>query len=353
MKEFVIDLGNGFVKAKSEKRTIVAPSSIAFYEDLGEGTLDDFSVERSYNVFESTIHDEVHYVWGTGIKDAVNHNKLLPTYTHNNRYSNKRFKCLFQFVLAELASDFEEKSLDVLLVTSLPSNEIGSEDEKKLREFLKRTHSVKRNDKNYTINVEIVKVNEQPLGTLLNIHMNETYQIHKDLQTKTIVVVDFGSGTTIVDTYKNMKRLPDSSITILEGQNDIYKEIANKIKKKYSVKDLSYTYVEDGFRDGSYTAKISERAIYPFENIAQLVIDRFCASIITRIDTTLTNRDAVDVFTLTGGGVNNVGDTFREELNEDVIQMPDGDTQTASLEGNWKFAKALSERLKKAKVGQE
>lgn len=133
MKTFAFDVGNGFVKAKNEEKTIVAPSLIARESTLGESSIGDQlkATEEDYHVYHSQIDDESTYVWGTDIKDVVEPRKLLSTYTHTNRYDHKRFKLLVEFILAELASSFEEQDLDdVIVVTGLPSSEIKTEADK-------------------------------------------------------------------------------------------------------------------------------------------------------------------------------------------------------------------------------
>lgn len=58
------------------------------------------------------------------------------------------------------------------------------------------------------------------------------------------------------------------------------------------------------------------------------------------IDHTLTNRDSVDVFILTGGGVNVVGDQFKDKLNEENIILSLY-SQLSNLQGFFKFANSL------------
>lgn len=161
-----------------------------------------------YHEFNSNLDDDEVYIWGVGIKQAVDPDSLIPTYTHNNRYNQKRFKLLCSFILAELASDYEEHELnDVTVVTGVPSQEVGTKEAEEFKRFLQQKHLVTRNGVQRMINVTDVRITEQPLGTLLNEYMNDSGQIHKELMTSTVTVIDFGAGTTIMDTFKNLKRL--------------------------------------------------------------------------------------------------------------------------------------------------
>ena len=341
---FAFDVGNGYVKAKSDKKGVLAPSSIAKETDLGDSSIVDLLADESYeyNTFVSQLDDGTKYIWGKDVSKAVDPNDLIDTYTHNNRYTTKRFKLLVLFILAELASDYSEDELqNVVVVTGLPSQEVGTDESETLKSFLKQKHVVTRNGSQKMINVTDVRIVEQPTGTLLNMFMNDEGEMHKDLLTKTMTVIDFGAGTTIMDTFKSLKRLPDKSETFYEGINDVHRKIRNKLERSHNIKGLNTSFIDDGFRRGDFIADISERKKYSFEDIAKEVIIDFTDNTLSDIDTTLTNRDSVDVFILTGGGVNIVGKEFREKFNEENVVLVKS-SQTANLEGFFKLAKTLS-----------
>ena len=279
---------------------------------------------------------------GKDIAQAVDPKDLIDTYTHNDRYNQKRFKLLCLFILSELASDYSEEELkEVLIVTGLPSQEIDSEEAKNFKSFLEQKHVVTRNDEQKLINITDVRMVEQPTGTLLNIYMNDEGQVHKDLLTQTITVVDFGAGTTILDTFKNMKRIPTKSKTYYEGINDLHREISTRLESKHGIKNLSPSLVDQGFRRNDLTAIISERRKFPFDEIAKEVIIEFIDNTLSNIDTTLTNRDTIDSFIITGGGVNIVGETFKENFNEESVVLVE-DSQKSNLAGFFKLATNLT-----------
>lgn len=340
---FAFDLGNGYVKATNGKRTIIAPSKIARKSAVGTSSLLSFTDHKDddYETFESQLDDGHEYIWGEGIANAVEHNSLIPTYTHNDRYNQKRFKLLCQFILAELASDFTEDELtDVVLVTALPSSEIGTVDEQNYKNFLQQNHLIKRNDVQHIIKVNDVRIVEQPTGTLLNLYMNDEGKINEDLLNSTITVIDFGAGTTIMDTFKNFKRLQEKSETFYEGMNDLHRSIAKELESKHDIKGLDPAYVDEGFTRGDLIAEISDRKKYAFEDIAKNVIMDFIDKLLSDIDRTLTNRDSVDQFIITGGGVNIVKDYFFEVFGESNVKVA-LDSQLANLDGYYKFAKQL------------
>lgn len=336
------DIGNGFVKAVSnnEEKVFIAPSSFAKKSALGESSISDLFDKGTdqYNVFESSLDDGTEYIWGEKLREAISPNKLIHTYTHENRYNNKRFKLLCQFVLAELASQYEEDTLDVVLVTGMPSAEIKTDLDAKLKEFLKKKHLVKRNGVEKVINVVDVRLLEQPLGTLLNKYLLDG-KMHKNLTDNTITVIDFGSGTTIIDTYKGMKRIDDQSRTIYQGMNDIYKAVQRKLSAKYNLKTLDQLQIEEGFRNG-YVLKISERSQYPFEQEAKEAIVDTIDQIVSEIDRIVAVRENIDEFVVTGGGANAVGEYFKDVFGEESLDVVK-DSQTANVHGYDKFCSLL------------
>lgn len=355
MLSFSFDVGNGFVKARNSERRIIAPSTIAKKDSIGTSSItsmsNDYDVNAGYQTYVSNLDDSVEYIWGSGIKDAVDLDELISTYTHHNRYNQKRFKLLCSFILAELASDYNDHDLnDVVVVTGLPSQEVNTKEADDFKRFLQQKHLITRDGEQIVINVSDVRILEQPLGTLLDKFMNDAGKIHKKLMTSVITVIDFGAGTTIIDTFKNLKRLDDKSDTFWEGANDIHKRIAKAIEREYGVKGVDMHHVEAGFYDESMIAVVSERKKYPFKEIANKVISNFIEKRISDIDSTLTNRNGTDIFVGTGGGINIVGDTFEKEFNEESLVVVE-DSQGANNDGFYKFSKAIAlnkQKLKKA-----
>lgn len=80
---FAFDVGNGYVKAKSDKREIIAPSSIAKKSSLGNSSLTGLLNDTSYDysVFKAQLDDGEEYVWGKDIAQAVDPKDLIDTYT--------------------------------------------------------------------------------------------------------------------------------------------------------------------------------------------------------------------------------------------------------------------------------
>lgn len=344
MTVFAFDVGNGFVKAISEKVTLIAPSSIAKESSLGSSSIaNELGSNSDVNVYQSNLDDGESYIWGEGIKGAVKPRHLIPTYTHSNRYDSKRFRLLCEFILAELASDFKESELnEVIVSTGMPSGEINSPANMDLKKFLKGKHLITRNGKDIVLNVVDVRILEQPLGTLLNTYMNDEGKMHKDLKNLTITIIDFGAGTTILDTFKNLKRISEESETFYEGMMDVYKDIMDRITNKHHIKGLDESIIEEGIRN-DFVVELSQRNKIPFESEAFSAIEGFVDEIIPKVDRRLASREHIDVFLATGGGAPVVGNDFKKNFGEDSLILVE-DSQLANVKGYYKFASAVAKK---------
>lgn len=341
MTVFAFDAGNGYVKAKSPRATYVALSMLAKERSLGDSSIASSIEKQGYQTYQSPLDNNIPYVWGEDITDIVSAYKLLSTYTYHDRYANKHFKLLIEFVLAELASDYDEDVVEeVTVVTGMPSREIKTPAENTLRHFLLGKHVVTRNGIEKTIHVNEVRILEQPLGTLLSLYMTDDGQIHQDLETSTFSIIDFGSGTTILDTFKNLKRLEDQSETYYRGMNALFTDILTRIRRHTNITQVQEIHVEKGIYN-NYTIDVSAREKIPFQCEAKEAIRDFVDQLMTQINSTLTSRDHVDKFILTGGGSEIIGPRFTEVFNEEGLYVLEN-SQLSNVEGYFRLGSAIT-----------
>ena len=347
MLSFAIDFGNGFVKAISEKRTIVAPSSIVEAKKLGKGSIDNLVAldNLGYQVYKSNLDDEEKYAWGEEVENIDGFTKTGIT---SDRYTDRDFKLLCEFVLAELGSDFTEEELqEVFLVTGMPSQEIGTPEEKTFYNHLKGKHLVERNNKEMVINIKELKIVEQPVGTLLDLYMTDEGKMHKSLKTDKVVVMDFGAGTTIIDTFQGLRRIEEESVVEYTGINDIYKSVVRNLQKNHNIKRDIFPLIKQGFEDGNYRMQRDGRDYIPFEEVAKEHVKDHLKMALRASRETVGGLDLVNQFILTGGGLNIIEDTFKESANDitkkiEVTYVEDA--QKENVRGYYKLAKVLSEQ---------
>src|SRR5699024_1160594 len=118
-----------------------------------------------YDVDVFQRKDEERYVMGKEIERAISPRMLRSTNSSNNRYAFDEFKRLIDFSLIKLASFENEESIDVRLVTGMPSEErLMEEKYNAFKEYLLGRHIATINGVEYVVNVKELKIIEQPLG---------------------------------------------------------------------------------------------------------------------------------------------------------------------------------------------
>lgn len=334
---FAIDFGNGYIKAKSDKAEFVFSSKIGNAYDLGTSSLDTVLTDErgGYEYHTYQRKDEPEYVAGKDIEKIIDPDKLVTTNSNNNRYKLASFKRLIDFALTELASYEDEKNIEIRLVSGLPSNEMKMDERKKaFEEYLLGNHLVKRDGVDYVINVKELKLIEQPLGTLLNVYLNDDLKVHKTFKNGLVVVVDFGSGTTIIDVYKNMRRIGGDTMT--SGMIEFQQTIADRLSSKHSV-SVNRQHIEDGIRDNSFTAKLGVQT-FDFKGIFREIVHHKLESVVQAYENVIAHEELVNDFILTGGGSLILGEELKKAKdNFRLIDNP----QTSTANGYLKLAKSL------------
>lgn len=332
LTNFAIDFGNGYVKAKSEKGEFVYSSKIGHSSSLGTSSL-SFSDGLSINRYQRK--DEGEYVFGKDLERAIDPEELISTNSSNNRYTLDSFKRLVDFSLAELASYEEEKNINVRLVTGMPSVEMSMQKKKDTFErYLKGTHVVYRNGIEHVINVKELKLIEQPLGTLLNVYLNEQLKVHKTFKNGLVVVIDFGSGTTIIDIYRNMRRIDGR--TLNTGMIEFHGKIAELLSSDLSV-NINPQYIENGIKNKTYIAKVGNQSLSFKEYFDQELMKKI-ESIVQIYESLIGEEALVNDFVITGGGALIIGDQLKEiKPNFKIVENP----QISTARGYFKLAKTL------------
>lgn len=338
MKNFGIDFGNGYVKAVSDKGSFVIPSLIAIKELEDNAVSATFKNDFRINTFKRKS-DDYEYYFGEDLLLEVDEEDVLTTSSNNKRYNTVVFQQMAEFALAELASYEEESKVDVRLVTGMPSNEIGFSTLKKdFQTFLEGVHVVSRNGKDIIIDVQEVIIIQQPLGTLFNIYLNDKSQVHDDFKYGNIVVIDFGSGTTIIDEYKNMKRAGGK--TIKNGMRNFYKNIAKTLSTRCE-QDVDPLNIEEGIRNGKFLAEFGQSRLNFRDIFDREVIKKLNETLSAYEDTV--NEQGVTAFVTTGGGANVFNDALKKQKENFV---PTDNSQMATANGYLKLAKSFDKAKK-------
>ncbi|MGR5984521.1 ParM/StbA family protein [Bacillus cytotoxicus] len=85
------------------------------------------------------------YVWGD---DIIKVNNTLNTYAQQNRYKTNQYKTLSKIALAEMVAKTNVKSYDeILVITGVPSEEIGTKAVDEIKEVYQGAHDLEVNGK--------------------------------------------------------------------------------------------------------------------------------------------------------------------------------------------------------------
>jgi plasmid segregation protein ParM len=331
-----IDHGNGYFKGYSNMvKDLVHPSGFLTKESVLRENSTGAGDGVQYNEFESSLYEGERYVWGNEVNTEKG--KFLSTYTTEDRYSQKYYKLLSQFGLASLIKE-TEGSFDVLLVTGCPSREKGTKREDELVQIFKDRHVVLMNDKQKIIHVKECKVLPQPLGSILDLYIDDTGNvIRNEIGTSYIGIVDVGSGTTDCDGIDSLKAIPDDRHTIPVGVHEIYQRLADYINSKNPDVYATPKTVEMQFDHDVY--KASRRLIVPFKEAKERIIRETAEYIINELQIRWRNRSKFDMIILTGGGAKLMEPWFKQFIKDiHVIE----DYQISNARGFLKFGLLLA-----------
>ncbi|HZG70135.1 MAG TPA: hypothetical protein VEY51_01240 [Chondromyces sp.] len=329
------DHGNGYVKGKSDlvDRYII-PSAVAYEEKVprflnGELEVDEYYLRKG----TSGLEQDTVYVFGDDVFEISDY---MPTMGHQDRIKNDKYKVLSDIVLAELAGD--EEAISSVIVTGVPSNQIGTRYEDELKKFLKSTHIATVEDQNIVVQVSDVIVIPQPVGTVMYLYLDEEGYIQNSAyETDSVCVIDIGKGTTDIDHIKGLKRTEDYH-SIGKGMYDVYTRIAKAINKEHPNANANAESVEKFFEHAKF--EVSKRHIVPFEKEKQKAIQEVADELITEITRSLKSWDRFDEIVLTGGGAEVFEEYIRKVMPDiEVIE----DAQFSNTEGFYRYAKYIKE----------
>lgn len=301
---FGIDLGNKQTKLMSEKQSYRLPSHYSVKDSLSSGFQIGYENNLDIHTFEI---DGAEYHWGSDIDKTLTSEKIKDTIGVGvDRYTSTAFLNLASFAITLLASDFvdsDDDTLKVSIVTGLPTEDFESEEcVKEIKNALKRHVIASIDGKSIDVQVEKVTVLPQPLGSVFDVFTSEK---NKDVATELINVIDFGGGTVLVDTLRNLRYDIESTVQLEKGTFSLFKTIRRQLLIQKNVKPTIYD-VEEVIRKGSKSGKY----IYvqhkgneiDITDIVNENIDSYTEDVIHDIKTNMMTTSNVDETFITGGG---------------------------------------------------
>jgi hypothetical protein len=208
----------------------------------------------------------------------------------------KGFKILYYAALADVLKPATYN--DVMVVSGLPV-ETAYDDQKKqdYRNALKGEHHFSTPEGEYHLNVTEVPLMPQPQGTIWGLGINDQGQtvMHNDgtsinIYSDKITVLDFGSGTTDIQTRERGQDAVFRSGSLNRGINEVYDRfVSAQYQGRYA----------------SVPLKVLESQIFTENRMpaAQAAVDSVWEEIRDFAIQKIQEGDFGEVFVLTGGGV--------------------------------------------------
>jgi plasmid segregation protein ParM len=332
-----LDHGNGWVKIRTATNEIVLPSFLGREDEIGDNVTANAS-SLDVKKYEIPSVKGSAFVWG---EDVTKLKHVVATYGVQNRYAQETYQALSKFALAEALPEgivFD----DVLVVTGVPSIEVGSEKEKQLREVFEGAHHVRINGRDKIINVTRVVVISQPLGAVLSRYLDdEGFVANEKYESESVAVIDIGTGTTDLDHIKALRRISADCHSIPVGMFDVYKRIAAWVNKQNPNANATPQEVEKQFKNDYY--EVSKRIRYDIREIKEVALKEVADEIITAISQHWKSFDIFDEVLINGGGANELGKKIQTLVQGSIILK---NSQTANAEGFFKYGQFLKEAKK-------
>ena len=332
-----IDIGFGFTKATNGKDTLIFKSllgdaaDIQFWADFGGGDPTDH--------IHVTIDEESYFIGDL----AEQQSSVLHFTLDQERLLADYVKVLTLTAVGMLLPDEASDNVPVKLVSGLP---IGffKENHQRFRDLLVGQHTIayhspdgRQTNKNIT--VDDVRMLPQPMGSILNLVMDESGNIAKtDLAKQKIGVVDIGFRTTDFAIMDRLRYLNRGSKTIDTGISKGFSVIANKLREKSSVNVELYRLYR-----AAETGTITMRGHgFSFPKIRDQVYSQLATSIADEIDRQWANDWDIETIFLSGGGSRELAGYLEPLITGNVIAVDPGqDPRLNNVKGYLKYGRHI------------
>lgn len=205
---FAIDLGNKWVKMKSERGEYVYPAAYFEASQITRNALQQVILGNDFY----QLDDKQSFIWGEHLEEYHSPEKLIETYSKTDRFNLKKVIRLIEFALARLAMDYpeaEKNALKVHLVMGLTSrNDLEAE---KLTKLLVKKHSCKVNG--VEIRVDLTKAEQldlmpQYMGTIFDKAYDENLSEQTEYKNGRIAIMDIGGAEIAASLVNHLEAAP-------------------------------------------------------------------------------------------------------------------------------------------------
>ena len=332
-----IDIGFGFTKATDGKDTFIFKSiygdanEIQFWADFGDSSpLDHIHV---------TIDGKSYFVGDL----AEQQSSVLNFTLDQERLITGFVKTLAVTVAGLFLQNSGTINRPINVVSGLPIGYFKQNFER-FNEVLTGHHSITYHahngqEKTKEIYINKVRMLPQPLGTVLNLLMNEDGKIvNEELANQKIGVVDIGFRTTDFTILDHLRYIDRGSRTLDTGISKGFSVISNKLREKCGVSVELYRLYK-----AAEMGSIKMRGHgFTFTKIRDQVYSQLAGSIANDIDRLWADDWDIDTIILTGGGCRELAGYLQPLINGNVQPVdPNVDPRLNNVMGYIKYGKYI------------
>ena len=337
MKILGIDIGFGFTKATNGKDTLIFKSllgdaaDIQFWADFGDNAPTDH--------IHVTIDGESYFIGDL----AEQQSSVLNFTLDQERLISDYVKTLSLTAAGMLMQDESATNTPINLISGLP---IGyfKENHNRFNEQLAGHHTITYHssdgkEKNREIYINKVRMLPQPMGSIVNLLMNDNGKIaNPDLAKQKIGVIDIGFRTTDLAILDRLRYINRGSKTIDMGIAKGFGVIANKLREKSSVNVELYRLYR-----AAETGSITMRGHgFSFPKIRDQVYSQLATSIADEIDRLWANDWDIESIFLSGGGSRELAGFLEPLIVGNVIPIdPEQDSRLNNVKGYLKYGRHI------------
>ena len=292
-----IDVGFGFTKATDGQESVVFKSiygdatEIQFWVDFQERSLTEY--------FHVTLDGKSYF-----IGDLAEQQSDAVAFTLDQERMITDFARLLTLTVAGLFMKAEQApETPISIVSGLPVG-FYKQYHDRFRDALKGRHSITYHSPDGSritkkIQIDRVQLLPQPMGSLLNLLMNDSGAIvDTDLAQQKIGIVDIGFRTTDYTVIDRLRYVERSSRTMDTGISKAYTVIANKLRENSGVNVELYRLYH-AVRKG--TIKMRGQG-FNFGKIRDQIYTQLASTVAGDLDRIWSGDWDIDTILLTGGG---------------------------------------------------
>jgi plasmid segregation protein ParM len=311
-----IDIGFGFTKATNGKDTVIFKSlfgdaaDIQFWADFGKDTPTDH--------IHVTIDGKSYFIGDL----AEQQSSVLHFTLDQEKLITEFVKILSLTVAGMFMKKGASINVPLNVVSGLP---IGyfKQNHERFNELLMGHHTITYHshdgrETNKEIYINKVRMLPQPMGSILNLLMDDTGKIvNKDLANQKIGVVDIGFRTTDFIILDRLRYIDRGSRTIDSGISKGFSFIANKLREKAGVSVELYRLYR-----AAETGSIKMRGHgFAFTKVRDQVYSQLAGTIASEIDRLWADDWDIDTIILSGGGCRELAQYLQPLITGNVLPV--------------------------------